>query len=42
LENHDIEIANVENLQPDEEILKNFRRFFKKNVFSSVLNKLRN
>lgn len=42
LENHDIEIANVENLQPDEEILKNFRKFFKKNVFSSVLNKLRN
>jgi hypothetical protein len=41
LENHDIEIANVENLQPDEEILKNFRKFFKKNVFSSLLNKLR-
>lgn len=42
MENDDIEITNVQNLQPEEEVLKNFRKFFKKNVFSSAINKLRN
>lgn len=42
LETQDIELEGIQNLGPDEQVLKNFRKFFKKNVLSSVLNKLRN
>ena len=32
----------IENIEPDENILKNFRKFFKKNRLSSILDKIRN
>ncbi len=42
LETQDIELKDIKNLEPNEQVLKNFRKFFKKNVFSLALNKLKN
>jgi hypothetical protein len=42
IEMNDVEIINVKNLQPNVELLSNFKKFFKKNVFSSVLYRLKN
>ena len=41
MEMNDVEIINVKNLQPNVELLSNFKKFFKKNVFSSVLYRLK-
>ncbi len=42
MEMNDVEIIDVKNLQPNEELLSNFKKFFKKNVFSSALYRLKN
>ena len=42
LELNDVGIRSIETLQPNEEILINFRKFFKKNLFNSVRQKFRN
>jgi len=42
LELNDLDLSGVKDLQPDKEILSKFRKFFRKNVFSSVINKIKN
>lgn len=42
LELKDNDSSGIKNLKPNQEILLNFRNFFRKNVFSSALNRLRN
>jgi hypothetical protein len=42
LELNDMELKVIKDLQPNEEILLNFRKFFKKNVLISVIQKLKN
>ena len=41
LETEDSELKGIENVQPDQEILKNFRKFFKKNIISSTIRRLK-
>lgn len=41
LELNDVDLSQISDLQPDEELLKNFRKFFKKNIFTSLLQKLK-
>jgi len=40
LELNDMELKVIEVLHPNEEILRNFRKFFRKNIFSTVIQKL--
>jgi hypothetical protein len=42
LENNDIELKGIKDLQPNHEILLNFRKFFRKNIVNSVIQKLKN
>ncbi|MCW9065909.1 MAG: hypothetical protein OQJ78_06380, partial [Ignavibacteriaceae bacterium] len=42
LELNDVELSKIRTLQPDQEILINFRKFFKKNLLNSVIQKLKN
>jgi hypothetical protein len=42
LELNDVELSEIRTLQPDQEILINFRKFFKKNLLNSVIQKLKN
>lgn len=42
LELNDVEIGNIKGLQPNEEIKLNFKKFFRRNLLSSVVTKLRN
>jgi len=42
LELNDMQLKVIKDLQPNEEILLNFRKFFKKNALSSVIQKLKN
>jgi hypothetical protein len=42
LELNDVRLNGLKDLQPDKEILFNFRKFFKRNLFDSVIQKLKN
>jgi len=42
LELNDMQLKVIKDLQPNEELLSNFKKFFKKNVFSSALNRFKN
>jgi len=42
LELSDVELSGIRTLQPNQEILIKFRKFFKKNLFNSVMQKLIN
>jgi len=42
LEIGDVELNGIKNLQPDKEILINFRKFFRRNLLNSVIQKLKN
>jgi len=42
LENNDVELNGIKDLQPNKEILLNFRKFFRRNILNSVIQKLKN
>ncbi len=42
LENNDVELNGIKDLQPNQEILLNFRKFFGRNILNSVIQKLKN
>ena len=42
LENNDVELNGIKDLQPNQEILLNFRKFFRRNILNSVIQKLKN
>lgn len=41
MEMNDVELIDLKNLQPNEELLLNFKKFFKKNIFSAALARIR-
>lgn len=42
LEINDVELSGMKDLQPNQEILLNFRKFFRRNILNSIIQKLKN